>query len=48
MVLEYYDKGYRHGLSQRPDNQISFVDVVGRDHDRVAKRLLRYREENTE
>ena len=43
MLLEYYDKGYRHGLSQRPSSQVSHVHVVGRNHDRVAKKLLRYR-----
>ena len=32
VILEYYDKGYRHGLSKREKSSITHLDIQGVDY----------------
>jgi tRNA 2-selenouridine synthase len=40
LVLDYYDRTYRHGLGKRDTSSISTVDVSGRDPQEVADWLI--------
>ena len=45
MVLQYYDRGYRHGLSLRDEDRVERLQLQGFDHRLVAKNLLAHQEE---
>ena len=42
VILEYYDKGYRHGLSKRKKSSITHLDIQGVDYLATADMLLNH------
>ena len=42
LVLQYYDKGYLHGLSKRDTKHVHKVPVLGLNHAHVAEHVLAY------
>lgn len=41
IVLSYYDRAYRHGVSQRDQGKVFEVPISGRDLNEFAERLIR-------
>ena len=44
MVLEYYDRGYQHGLSSRDQCRVERVHVEGFNHRVTAQKLVAHQE----
>ena len=42
LVLQYYDKGYLHGLSKRESSYIHRVSVIGLNHAQAANDVMKY------
>ena len=42
LVLQYYDKGYMHGLSKRDASHVHRVPVFGLNHAQVADDVIAY------
>jgi tRNA 2-selenouridine synthase len=45
LTLDYYDKAYLHGLSQRDPAQISKLDIVNNDPAETARWLIQWANE---